>query len=284
MSRRQERLLAPVSYAQIWHIQVFVIMNLLIVLCCSWIGRIIRSICILLCPRHRFVFQAGLKTGMYYLRTRAAADAIKFTVDQQALAKNKAAKAAKLAINPGAVSTPNPLKVWLHFHNPMIFEVLIWIVLSLAWSWYVNTNKQACQHATPFWEENYRSELMILQERNFERNQILQGSAGRSWFRLMITWGHRAPSIVLNVCTEDIDGLVVSYVALMPYTSCLLCLTEEVLCQEKNTNVIVMESPGPTTIKKPAAKKMEFTDENEQRLAAMVCSLENKEECMMCGS
>ena len=27
--------------------------------------------------------QAGLKTGMYYLRTRAAADAIKFTVDQQ---------------------------------------------------------------------------------------------------------------------------------------------------------------------------------------------------------
>ena len=42
--------------------------------------------------------QAGLKTGMYYLRTRAAADAIKFTVDQQALAKNKAARAAKLAV------------------------------------------------------------------------------------------------------------------------------------------------------------------------------------------
>ncbi len=34
---------------------------------------------------------------MYYLRTRAAADAIKFTVDQQALAKNKAARTAKLA-------------------------------------------------------------------------------------------------------------------------------------------------------------------------------------------
>lgn len=27
----------------------------------------------------------GLKTGMYYLRTRAAADAIKFTVDTSAL-------------------------------------------------------------------------------------------------------------------------------------------------------------------------------------------------------
>lgn len=32
--------------------------------------------------------------GMYYLRTRAAADAIKFTVDQQALAANKQQVAA----------------------------------------------------------------------------------------------------------------------------------------------------------------------------------------------
>lgn len=30
-----------------------------------------------------------LSAGMYYLRTRAAADAIKFTVDQQALSKNQ---------------------------------------------------------------------------------------------------------------------------------------------------------------------------------------------------
>ena len=44
---------------------------------------------------HFYAWKAGLKTGMYYLRTRAAADAIKFTVDQQALAKTKAAKAAK---------------------------------------------------------------------------------------------------------------------------------------------------------------------------------------------
>ena len=34
---------------------------------------------------------------MYYLRTRAAADAIKFTVDQQALARRKAARAATSA-------------------------------------------------------------------------------------------------------------------------------------------------------------------------------------------
>lgn len=31
----------------------------------------------------------GLKTGMYYLRTRAAADAIKFTVDQESLLVNQ---------------------------------------------------------------------------------------------------------------------------------------------------------------------------------------------------
>ena len=48
---------------------------------------------------------------MYYLRTRAAADAIKFTVDQQALAKNKAARAAKLAITNPVTATPNALKV-----------------------------------------------------------------------------------------------------------------------------------------------------------------------------
>ena len=34
---------------------------------------------------HFHAWRKGLKTGMYYLRTRAAADAIKFTVDQQAL-------------------------------------------------------------------------------------------------------------------------------------------------------------------------------------------------------
>lgn len=39
---------------------------------------------------HFHAWKRGLKTGMYYLRTRAAADAIKFTVDQSALKeKNK---------------------------------------------------------------------------------------------------------------------------------------------------------------------------------------------------
>lgn len=51
---------------------------------------------------HFHAWRAGLKTGLYYLRTRAAADAIKFTVDQQALAKNKAAKAAGAAAGAAA--------------------------------------------------------------------------------------------------------------------------------------------------------------------------------------
>ena len=36
---------------------------------------------------HFHAWKKGLKTGMYYLRTKAAADAIKFTVDQAALKK-----------------------------------------------------------------------------------------------------------------------------------------------------------------------------------------------------
>lgn len=36
---------------------------------------------------HFYAWKKGLKTGMYYLRTKAAADAIKFTVDQSAISK-----------------------------------------------------------------------------------------------------------------------------------------------------------------------------------------------------
>jgi ribonucleoside-diphosphate reductase subunit M1 len=38
---------------------------------------------------HFYAWKKGLKTGMYYLRTQAAADAIKFTVDTTTLLKNK---------------------------------------------------------------------------------------------------------------------------------------------------------------------------------------------------
>ncbi|KXZ49835.1 hypothetical protein GPECTOR_19g286 [Gonium pectorale] len=43
---------------------------------------------------HFYAWRKGLKTGMYYLRTKAAADAIKFTVDQQALSRKKSTQNA----------------------------------------------------------------------------------------------------------------------------------------------------------------------------------------------
>ena len=38
---------------------------------------------------HFFAWKSGLKTGMYYLRTRPKANAIQFTVDQTALAATR---------------------------------------------------------------------------------------------------------------------------------------------------------------------------------------------------
>ncbi|GBF90100.1 ribonucleoside-diphosphate reductase large subunit [Raphidocelis subcapitata] len=53
---------------------------------------------------HFYAWKAGLKTGMYYLRTRAAADAIKFTVDTQSLARNKPKAGDLPAAAPGALA------------------------------------------------------------------------------------------------------------------------------------------------------------------------------------
>merc|ERR1712086_70130 len=39
---------------------------------------------------HFYAWKKGLKTGMYYLRTRPKADAIQFTVDQESLTAEKA--------------------------------------------------------------------------------------------------------------------------------------------------------------------------------------------------
>ena len=36
---------------------------------------------------HFYGWEKGLKTGMYYLRTKAATDAIKFTIDKNAIAE-----------------------------------------------------------------------------------------------------------------------------------------------------------------------------------------------------
>eukprot|EP01113_Clastostelium_recurvatum_P024916 TRINITY_DN2984_c0_g1_i3.p1 TRINITY_DN2984_c0_g1~~TRINITY_DN2984_c0_g1_i3.p1 ORF type:complete len:852 (-),score=282.84 TRINITY_DN2984_c0_g1_i3:66-2621(-) len=55
---------------------------------------------------HFYAWKKGLKTGMYYLRTRPAAEAIKFTVDQQQLTKSKAAAEAAPA-EPEVAPSPN---------------------------------------------------------------------------------------------------------------------------------------------------------------------------------
>lgn len=54
---------------------------------------------------HFYGWKKGLKTGMYYLRTKAAADAIKFTVDQTAIAKSL--QAASLADKENAKEGEN---------------------------------------------------------------------------------------------------------------------------------------------------------------------------------
>ena len=39
---------------------------------------------------HFYAWKRGVKTGIYYLRTRPKADAIQFTVDQEALQRSRA--------------------------------------------------------------------------------------------------------------------------------------------------------------------------------------------------
>jgi ribonucleoside-diphosphate reductase alpha chain len=51
---------------------------------------------------HFYAWEKGLKTGMYYLRTKAAADAIKFTVDTAALQEHpKDAAATEVSVEAG---------------------------------------------------------------------------------------------------------------------------------------------------------------------------------------
>ena len=64
---------------------------------------------------HFYAWKRGLKTGMYYLRTRPKADAIQFTVDQTALAETNKATAAHTAskenvTNAAAAAASVPVK------------------------------------------------------------------------------------------------------------------------------------------------------------------------------
>ena len=48
---------------------------------------------------HFYAWKLGLKTGMYYLRTKPAAQAIQFTVDKTKLAKTTTNGTAKKQVN-----------------------------------------------------------------------------------------------------------------------------------------------------------------------------------------
>src|SRR5690606_18130237 len=57
---------------------------------------------------HFYGWKKGLKTGMYYLRTKPAANAIQFTVDQAALAQSRAQSRAQSGLQKTAPTTAQP--------------------------------------------------------------------------------------------------------------------------------------------------------------------------------
>lgn len=74
---------------------------------------------------HFYAWERGLKTGMYYLRTKAATDAIKFTVDKSQLAKPKtevviesAPVSVSMNITPDTLSQTNVDAIACSIDNP----------------------------------------------------------------------------------------------------------------------------------------------------------------------
>jgi ribonucleoside-diphosphate reductase alpha chain len=74
---------------------------------------------------HFYAWEKGLKTGMYYLRTKAATDAIKFTVDKSQLSKPKAEVVIESApvsvsmnITPDTLSQKNVDEIACSIDNP----------------------------------------------------------------------------------------------------------------------------------------------------------------------
>ena len=74
---------------------------------------------------HFYAWEKGLKTGMYYLRTKAATDAIKFTVDKSQLSKPKtevviesAPVSVSMNITPDTLSQKNVDAIACSIDNP----------------------------------------------------------------------------------------------------------------------------------------------------------------------
>jgi len=58
---------------------------------------------------HFYAWKSGLKTGMYYLRTKSAVDAIKFTIDNKAKEKQDSVVAPAPAATQTAMATTTPV-------------------------------------------------------------------------------------------------------------------------------------------------------------------------------
>jgi len=68
---------------------------------------------------HFYAWKSGLKTGMYYLRTRPAVNAIQFTVDKEQIDKMKKDKPA----SPGP-HTHSPVKIHIAGEDKFVLETV----------------------------------------------------------------------------------------------------------------------------------------------------------------
>ena len=73
---------------------------------------------------HFYAWRKGLKTGMYYLRSTAAADAIKFTLDKSAIKEPfvEAVPAKSLVAEPAIVLTKESQQSLKYEHSPADYE------------------------------------------------------------------------------------------------------------------------------------------------------------------
>ncbi|MEQ9582996.1 MAG: ribonucleoside-diphosphate reductase subunit alpha, partial [Arenibacter sp.] len=74
-----------------------------------------------LTSKHFYAWKSGLKTGMYYLRTKAAADAIKFTLDNSK--KQEVPEVAQVATTVVAPAVTKTIKVVATSANPQEVDV-----------------------------------------------------------------------------------------------------------------------------------------------------------------
>jgi ribonucleoside-diphosphate reductase alpha chain len=71
---------------------------------------------------HFYAWKKGLKTGMYYLRSNAAADAIKFTLDKSALAQPTTLEATTTMTVSETVTVQQPVMVAADTQQTLRYE------------------------------------------------------------------------------------------------------------------------------------------------------------------